>query len=446
MIESLHDLAAVDRDVATVRSNLAKARGILASGGTPHHPFEPLRYVSQQRTFDALRELPVSALDAPLRDALVTSVASLVLARTGWALEEETSTRANRVPDDEGGEAISYAEALHRFQLSADPRRLEAALETWVRRAVPVAAVNDERRARSFEVARLLGFDHPLGPMLPVPPRALSDAARSFLHRTSDLAQSIRKRTHRADGISLPIATVLAAHAVEGADGWPKHVSGRFLEEAFSACSPDLNRVPVVTKAPVSPASFARSAEHAGVYLRESLTPRSLPFALRSPPLHVDAWRWGSTFASCLARETFHQRVLGAPKGRALDQSRRVAEGLFWSLRIRAAELVCDLSAHVHPSEFEELTGLAFGASLPSALRGAWPSPGTERAPRFLGSLLALEWERHLIERFDLDWFRNPRCGTFLRAQASGVGNPSETVDLMHHVGELTRHVEQVLA
>ncbi len=446
MLEPLHDLAAVDRDVAQVRARLKHARDSLAKGGTPSGPFEARRYVSQQKTYLALRELKVSAVDTPLRDALAVAVASLLFARTGWSLEEEASKREHAVPQEEGDSALSYADAHRLFQTTAEPRRLEAALETWARRAHPVAAVNDERRSRAGEVARVLGFDHPLTPFLPVPPASLADASVALLARTSDLARALRKRTPAADGLPLPVDTVIRAHAVEGADGWPKHVSGRFMQEAFPAFSSDLNRVPIVTTNAVSPLSFARAAELSGVFLRQSLAPASLQFSLRFPPCPVDAWRWGAALSSCLANEVFHERVLGVPKGRAVDQARRMAEGIFWSLRIRAAATICDLSPRVHASEFEELTSLAFGSSLPGSLCGAWPSPSEERATRFLGALLAPHFAHELTERFERDWFRNPRCGTFLRAEASRVGLGDVALDLPEAVRSLVNLFEQVLA
>jgi hypothetical protein len=66
-------------------------------------------------------------------------------------------------------------------------------------------------------------------------------------------------------------------------------------------------------------------------------------------------------------------------------------------------------------SAFEELTFRAFGAPIPGALLGVLPrvDPGAEA--RFFGALASSIDRRDLRDRFDDDWFANPRAHEALR-------------------------------
>ena len=443
MMDPISDLRSLDRDVAITVARLKLARERLARGEQPPSPFESHRHTSQQKTFDALRTLSVSKIDEPWRDALGQWVGYLVLTRTSFPLEEEQSKRERFVPEDDNG--LSFRDATTQICTTSDLRVLSHAWETWWRRAPRVAAVIQERRVRSFEVARRLGIEHPLAPRLGVASGEIANAANEFLIQTDALAKDRTRRTPALEGFAPALHVIRLAHALGAVDaGWPRHVSARWVEEAFPAFSRELNALPLTSSVPVSPMSFARAACFAGVFLRESLAPASLPFALQRELPRTDAWGWGGAFAAALFTRAFHERALGAARSSSQDSARSIAEGFFFSLRIQAAATLLDL--HERPGViFEEATTRAFDYPLPSALGGAWPFPFIETAPRFWGALLGNRFAQELVDRFDVDWFRNPRAAADLRmrSRAPALSEEVTGVELSRHVA---RSFEEVLA
>src|SRR5690606_9827146 len=115
------------------------------------------------------------------------------------------------------------------------------------------------------------------------------------------------------------------------------------------------------------------------------------------------------------------------------DQAREAARALLVSLRLDAARVrlahgtVLLQAARARADRFEEETALALGAPIPGALAGVVPSLGPGAAVRLAGALLAARDRRELVERFDEDWFRNPRAAEAIRGE-DGVLPPSPRV------------------
>jgi hypothetical protein len=91
-----------------------------------------------------------------------------------------------------------------------------------------------------------------------------------------------------------------------------------------------------------------------------------------------------------------------------------------------AGELVALMREAVNAEELEELSARIFGAPLSPMLAALWSHGGFAAAARvdaparLLGAFRADELTRLLIDRFDEDWFDNPRAGSYLAGLAAG--------------------------
>ncbi|HEY8080237.1 MAG TPA: hypothetical protein VIF62_39175 [Labilithrix sp.] len=415
------DLATLDRDVRAAAQGLEQFRARLAtedgraSGGDP---FAGLRHVATRQTHRALLELEPSLHEIPLRDGLVRWVYELLQARIGLDLEladaEAMHREDDRVPkrarDD--APAKTYAEAWSRV-LATDPSR--GALERAADLAPSVAAVRKERRARRFEAARRLDLPRPDALAM-----TTELDASALLDRTEALAKDLVREARRTHEGSWTAASAMhLALAEDAREGWPAKLTARWLREAFRAlASRDVlgkRELPV----PLGGATFLRGAATWGFALRSAGVPRSLPFALASDPYPTSAHRFAAAAASAVAEPSFQRRVLGASARVASAQSRALRRSLLFATRLAAARHLIAAREDVDATLFEELTVRLFGVPMPAALAGAWPPPRIDDSARFAAVLGAHAFVRALVDRFDEDWFANPRAGAHLAQMAA---------------------------
>src|SRR5207247_1705379 len=125
-------------------------------------------------------------------------------------------------------------------------------------------------------------------------------------------------------------------------------------------------------------------------------------------------------------------RALGVAKTKAEDQARDVARAFSLTLRLDVASVAL-AGLLVSPERkraerFEHETERALGLPFPAPLAGVVPRLSETDAPRLVGSLLAASDRRSLVERFDEDWFRNPRAAAAIREEDAvlGVAHASE--------------------
>jgi hypothetical protein len=116
----------------------------------------------------------------------------------------------------------------------------------------------------------------------------------------------------------------------------------------------------------------------------------------------------------------FHQKLLGTTRGRSEDQARWVARGGLFALRIAAFRARLATERNLSGSAFEELSARVFGTPLPASWHGVFPRVRGHEATVWSGLLEALDVEGTLMDRFDEDWFLNPRAAEFLRANLAG--------------------------
>jgi hypothetical protein len=451
MARAAIDLPDLDLAVRRAALRLERLRGLLASGtddglaqARDVDAFDQLRHTATQTTYRALQELEPSALDVPLRDGLLRWVHELLQARVGQELAVDDAAAAHavdpRLPagrvaelkkaaaarraaketapearDDAG--LPTYRDALRDALTAPDEARAAAALTLAGELAAPVAAVRRERRARRFEVARRLGLVHPSSLATRVDVAAL---ARSFLDASEPLAVELwRAARKRSEGPWRASNAWQLALAREANDGWPAHLGRRWLDEVFKALAPR-----GVDPGPLAPArggaSFLRAAAAWGFAWRSRGAPRTMPFALARDPSPASAFRFGFALSAVVASPLFQARALELPARVAASQARALGASMLLHARALSARALLAHEERVPATLFEELTARVFGAPLPAALSDAWPEPAVAEPARLVGLLGARPFVRDLVERYDEDWFRNPKAGTHLVSLACG--------------------------
>ncbi|XXX77142.1 hypothetical protein WMF30_56780 [Sorangium sp. So ce134] len=476
------DLIRLDRDVARAARAWRAALGDLARRGPAppaadqdgpsaaeararlENPLEPFRRASARTTYLELTgktpglgaELGLASptpsaapdptgLAAPLADWVYT----LTLERVVWADRVRLAAAwhaASLTIDLPEPARVSPHEA--RLRLLAEPTDAgrQVFAEVLARGSGAVADAARVLVERRHEAARRLAEEGLRAIEIPCdPPDAAIGAAEALLRRTEPMMQP-EPTWHGALG---------RAVGRDAASGWPARLGPRWIEELFRATklteglAIDLGPLP----RPLGAASFARALARFGAAL--ALASGRGPFALALAPYDLRRARRAALFGGLVADPVFCARALGLGRGRALDQARATAQSLLLSLRLDAATvaLVFDSGrdggghvllrgAHDRGDRFQEATARALGAPIPATLAGVVPALDPGAAARLAGALLAARDRRDLIERFDEDWFRNPRAAEALRDEDSARSPASRRAgeaDLEAGLGELVR-------
>ena len=433
----LHDLRALDRDVARGVVAFERWRGKALAGvddAADEDPFAGLRHVAAKSTRDGLRELPVSMLDVPLRDGLVRWIGALVQARVEQVDDVAWGKAANEKSlhfDGDDPQLATWREGWRAFVTARSVGEARRWLETVAGGGPALAAIHRARSARRLEVARRLGFAHPWDAEGRSPTggrAAVVAAAQAFLRATDDLARAHRKETVRDDVDAA--AVLFAAMARTASEGWPARLTPRWFDEVFGAGLRGLPvRLPPLPRA-VGAASFARSLVSFGRAVRVAAAPRALPFAVARDPWQAAAHGLGAVFGALAADAEFHVRALGTGRRTADAQARILAGTALVEARVRAARVLLGDDERPAPGDvFDEVTAGLFGAPLDARLRGAWPVPQDDDPERFLAALDAPVFRQSLRDRFDDDWFRNPRAWEALRSGEDGRAAPVSLSD-----------------
>jgi hypothetical protein len=426
------DLLALDRDVARGVDALARWRAELARDPEAVAGLDPLdavRRVAGKTTYDALGALEPSALDVPLRDGLRAWVAALLLARVtrdedvAWAREAHEA-RGKFAGDEPALVAWTTAwSSLPAARTVGDARLwLDAASEAGPR----LADVARERAAKRLEAARRLGLGHPWDAAIPGGRAALRGAAEALLRATDDLAAAVNRAVVR-EGVG-PAAVIHAAVGRDAGEGWPARLGARWLDEAFRDRPRTLRpALPALPRA-LGASSFARALAAFGFALRGAAVARATPFALGHEPGRRASHRLAAVFGSLAADVAWQTHVLGVGARTAHAQVRVVARAILLTVRLDAARLLLGDEADLAPRDaFAELGTRLFGSALDARLRGAWPAARDDEPARFAAALEAPSLGDELRDRFDVDWFRNPRAWTHLHAVSALA--PREAVD-----------------
>lgn len=424
------------------------ARRFAPLAGSPH------REVAGQAAVDALRE--AKGVTTEHRDGLLRWAIELTQSRIGWdlTLDLVDAAHAEDPTIQKGASTVarSYDEAHRALVAAVHPTEADQAITRLDQLALPVLAVRSERRARRFEVARRLGLEHPAS--LIAAERPLSEierAARAILDQTEDLASSAHKDTRRRVGMedstspgssvvvtSAPASagrSIWDAFARDAREGWPAHLGARWLEDVFSVLVKDRapTRLREGSVSPIGAASFLRAATRWGYALRLGATPRSLPYGLARDPFPIAAIATGHALAIAISGRPFAKRKLGLTTRSADTHARVLHRAMFLELRRLAVHAI--LSLPPKPTdEAPELATRLFGAPLPGHVLALWAygeglsahhrSIVEETAGRplaeLLGALEAFRLYQRLVDRYDEDWFDNPKAAMHLASVGAG--------------------------
>jgi hypothetical protein len=269
------------------------------------------------------------------------------------------------------------------------------------------------------------------------------DAAHRWLDQSDDHARALRRGEESQGGAADAASVLHAAVARSAGDGWPARLTARWFDDVFG---PGPRGLPIRIAAlprTLGASSFARGLVAFGRAVRDAATPRSLPFAVARDPWHAEEHRLGHAFGALAADPEFYVRSLGTGRRTAAAQARTVAATALLESRLQAARVLLGDDAAFAPADaFDELTARVFGAQLDRRLRGAWPASRDDDPERFTALFAAQALRETLRDRFDVDWFRNPRAWEYLRGDAIAVALATDVDATAGDAGGATRAAE----
>jgi hypothetical protein len=271
---------------------------------------------------------------------------------------------------------------------------------------------------RRVEVALRLGLSPSEVLPLPIAPEespSLEALARRLLRDTMDAAQETQ-----SGGWAGLVEAGLAGQATEG---WPARLAADSLRTLFGARelfhSVDL-RVPRLP-ARLCPMSFPRAGALIGRALSKALAPTDVPFVVARDPDDLLGHEVAHVFLWWSTSQPFQQRVLGLSPSAAQEQSRHLRVALLAHVRLAAARLLLAQAAlrgqQALAEAYPEVTTSLLGEPLPETSALVRFQVRWDEGARFAALLGSLADVASFIDRYDEDWFRNPRFQEELRAR-----------------------------
>ncbi|WP_394825292.1 hypothetical protein [Pendulispora albinea] len=459
----VHDLLAIDREVErAVRAWRTWRKDLFhdPEAREDEDVFIVHRPVATKSLYDALADTPDPA---GTKEALRRWIASLLQARLSRDADVAIARAiAAREASPDEVRLVSYREAWRGVVTETARGKSLAWFDAAAARGPALAPLHRERRQRRAEVLRRLGLetDGARGSHAELTPPELAhqDAlARGILDATEDLAASLVREERKRESAPAPhpVDAIRISMARGAGEGWPARLTWRWLHELFDGWftgASGLEEPPL--PAALSGASFVRALAAFGQSFRTARfeTKGTVPFVLRQDPHFVDKYRMGALMASLGASPVFQRRALGLGRDAALQQARALGTTLLFSLRLDAARV---LLGGADDAVWDEITSRLFGVPAPRALAGVWPECRDDEGARLVGAATARPLAQSLVERFDEDWFRNPRASETLRARtlyparapidgALVGGPPEETLEPSQTANGIGRAFEEL--
>ncbi len=399
-------------------------------------------------TYEALGALTPSQADLPLRDALREWVVALLLAR----VVRDEDVELGRTRGDPRARFAGEPPALVSFQkawqaLAASRTVAEARL--WLEAAAEcgpeLAEITRRRAGKRLEAVKRLGLVHPWETVVPAKHATLRAAAMRLLDATQDLSDALVKPLARDGGGAA--AVLHAAVGRDAGEGWPARLGERWLHDLFGASLQGMRPVLPAMPQALGASSFARALGLLGSAVRDASVHHATPFTLGHDSGARASHRLGFVFGGLPVDPEWQTRALGVGRRAAEAQARVLGRTALLHARLSAARLLLGDDADVAPRErFQELGPRVLGASLDGRLRGAWPAARDDEAARFVALLEAHDLSAALRDRFDVDWYRNPRAWAHLRVASSLASRePVEEAALQASADGLSRAIEKVV-
>jgi len=232
--------------------------------------------------------------------------------------------------------------------------------------------------------------------------------------------------------------------ASDAVHGWPAVLTPRWFRTIFGGWKPlEGMRIPPGPLCnAVSGSSLARALAWFGSAVYQAAAARTChSWVLTNRPFDLDRESYSALFATLLASPAFLKRHLGLGTTTAIAQSRALARSLLLSLRMNAA-LVAVLDAESPDAMVDAhvtCVGRALRTTVPDETAGVVPRYDGRASSRLCGALKAALLMRDLVERFDEDWFDNPRAQDHLTAIDVRVRRVLDEELIEQAVGELKR-------
>jgi hypothetical protein len=380
--------------------------------------FGQTRWVTTQDTYVELCETKGD----PAAQVLATWVARLLFLRVNAEAElfalGARETKVVRVTQPQAAE-LSIREAVHRLVAERHADVRHELVMALARSSGEAQARMREAWLRRGEIGKRLGLAHPDQLMCPLPaPADVTAHAWAVLGATDDLAKHALGR----DG-SLGEAIALSL-GHEPPLPWPGRkatmagVADALRGEAGWLDVPDL----VFGNAPsaIAPASLVRAYARFGAHWADAAAPRSLAPPLAHAPSELPRRTLGALVASLLGEPRFLVRVLGMTRAEA-DRAKRVIHRTYLSaLRLSAVRvLLRDPALNGDGRALAELSrehvGRALGISYPASLALVLPRLHETDPSRLVAFAEAARLATFLRDRYDEDWYANPRAVLELR-------------------------------
>jgi hypothetical protein len=333
--------------------------------------------------------------------------------------------------------AMNASEALERYLRTA----FEPAAKALFDRLAPETAFLARARADANEAARPILSGAKLDEVAIERP-AMVDAARAFLDGTAEMAAEARELVAPGADHVLGIARALALgeprtkmSAVGGELaplGFDRDLAARVRIEPRASFDFDARPRVLAIDPPhdvrivagtiaLGPFGELYDAEAVGRALAAALASVALPYALRSPPIGSFGRALGTTIASLACDRAFLRRARDLGSKNAEARARVASAVLLLDTRLHAAAFLAR-DARDGGEDAAVRLGRAVAARVPKPLAELMVHTPAALGPRVMGRLTGLAMTAALRERYDEDWFRNPRAAEPLRAAAERAG------------------------
>ena len=380
-------------------------------------PFASTRWVTEQRTLVEVR----AKSGHPATPYLAGWMSRLLYARvnaeaeTLAAMERETKSVRLTIPSPR---ELSVREAVRRLVSEPDLDVRASLGDALVRAGGDVAGRERDAWARRGEIARRLGFDGEGALFSPVREhRELAALASETLDTTHELARHALGRSARWTD------TLTIANGSEPPLPWPGRLSMRALVELFAGEARWLDLPELVLgdgPALLVPASINRSLARLGARWADASASRSLPLPLAHAPSELPRRTLGALFAGLVRSAPFLVRVLGLSRSDAERAARAMAKVSLFAWRLSAARLLLREPALAGDARgvreaADTHVARALLAPFPTELALVAPRLTETDPARFVAFGEAARLAGELRDRWDEDWFRNPRAVITLR-------------------------------
>lgn len=418
----IQDRVSVDRAVLAASiayRRHARALWLDPASARERSPWAQHRPAAVKSLYDALGEKPPSDHERELVAALRSHVMFLTIARVSAEAETLLAVAANDpagVVDAGTPTKGSWRTAIENVLAGTRPVS-HASMIALAECAPGVASAAHALAERRLEAAKRLGQPAPDVGLSPGRDYARA-AARTLLDVTQDLADDLaRRELARADRSAenpRPEDTWIVAAGKPAEAGWPSRLRARWLEELFGERTRGLSLDLELPRFVAGASTFARALEAFGVAFRRAVTRGAVPFVLGDDPVESAAHASGALFGSLASSPVFQRRALGLGPADVEKNARTLGLTALIEARVRAARVLLGIDLPSRPL-FEEVTHRVFRAGLDPRLFGAWPIVRSEDVARFVAVVRAPAELRRIVDRFDDDWFKNPRAFDALR-------------------------------